>query len=58
VRPFLKKDTKVCVIISDALRYEVGDELLSLIRQEDRYDASLEPALSMLPSYTQRFFRY
>jgi len=53
VQPFLKKDKKVYVIISDALRYEIGDELLSLIRQEDRFDASLEPALSMLPSYTQ-----
>jgi len=53
VRPFLRKDNKICVIISDAMRYEIGDELLSLIRQEDRYSAELEPALSMLPSYTQ-----
>lgn len=53
VEPFLRKDNKVCVIISDAMRYEIGDELLSLIRQEDRYSAELEPALSMLPSYTQ-----
>lgn len=53
VQPFLNKDKKVYVVISDALRYEIGDELLSLIRQEDRFDASLEPALSMLPSYTQ-----
>jgi uncharacterized protein (TIGR02687 family) len=53
VRPFLRKDNKVCVIISDAMRYEIGDELLSLIRQEDRYGAELEPALAMLPSYTQ-----
>jgi uncharacterized protein (TIGR02687 family) len=53
VRPFLRKDNKVCVIISDAMRYEIGDELLSLIRQEDRYNAELEPALAMLPSYTQ-----
>jgi len=53
VRPFLRKDNKVCVIISDAMSYEIGDELLSLIRQEDRYSAELEPALSMLPSYTQ-----
>lgn len=53
VRPFLRKDNKVCVIISDAMRYEIGDELLSLIRQEDRYSAELEPALAMLPSYTQ-----
>jgi len=53
VQPFLRKGNKVCVIISDAMRYEIGDELLSLIRQEDRYSADLEPALSMLPSYTQ-----
>lgn len=53
VESFLSKGNKVCVIISDALRYEIGDELLSLIRQEDRYSAKLEPALSMLPSYTQ-----
>ncbi len=53
VEPFLGKGNKVCVIISDAMRYEIGDELLSLIRQEDRYGATLEPALSMLPSYTQ-----
>ncbi len=53
VQPFLRKDNKVCVIISDAMRYEIGDELLSLIRQEDRYSAELEAVLSMLPSYTQ-----
>lgn len=53
VQPFLKKENKVCVIISDAMRYEIGDELLSLIRQEDRYNAELEACLSMLPSYTQ-----
>ena len=53
VRPFLQKDKKIYVIISDAFRYEIGDEFLSLIRQEDRYEATLEPALAMLPSYTQ-----
>jgi len=53
VQPFLQKDNKVVVIISDALRYEVGEELLGLIRKEDRFSAELEPALSMLPSYTQ-----
>ena len=53
VQPFLNKGKKVCVIISDAMRYEVGEELTTLIRQEDRYDAEIEAALSMLPSYTQ-----
>jgi len=53
VRLYLRKDKRICVIISDAMRYEIGDELLGLIRQEDRYSAELEPALSTLPSYTQ-----
>ena len=53
VQPFLDKGKKVCVIISDALRYEIGEELTSLIRQENRYEATVESALSMLPSYTQ-----
>ena len=53
VRPFVRKENKVCVIISDAMRYEIGNELLSLIRKEDRYNADLDAALSMLPSYTQ-----
>lgn len=53
VRPFLKDNKKIIVIISDAMRYEIGEELMTLIRQEDRYTASIEPALAMLPSYTQ-----
>jgi len=53
VGPYLSKDTKVCVIISDAMRYEIGEELLGLIRREDRYHAEIEPATSCLPSYTQ-----
>jgi uncharacterized protein (TIGR02687 family) len=53
VSPYLNKGNKVFVIISDALRYEAGEELVTLIRQEDRFDATIQPALSMLPSYTQ-----
>ena len=53
VRPFLTKGNKVFVVISDALRYEIGEELLRRICQEDRYDATLTPALATLPSYTQ-----
>ena len=44
---------KAVVIISDALRYEVADELGTRIRQEDRYEATLEAMLGVLPSYTQ-----
>lgn len=53
VQPFIERKGKVCVLISDAFRYEIGEELQSLIRQEDRFEAELEPALAMLPSYTQ-----
>lgn len=53
VRPYLERKAKVCVLISDAFRYEIGDELQSLIRREDRFDAELVPVLSCLPSYTQ-----
>lgn len=53
VKPFVERKTKVCVVISDAFRYEVGEELQSRIRREDRFEAELEPVLSMLPSYTQ-----
>lgn len=53
IEPFVKKNRKVFVIISDALRYEIGEELLRLIRSEDRYEADLEAAMTMLPSYTQ-----
>lgn len=53
VKPFLDNNNKIYVIISDAMRYEIADELVSLIRQEDRYSANIAPMLSMLPSYTQ-----
>ncbi|PKG74684.1 BREX-1 system phosphatase PglZ type A [Shewanella sp. GutCb] len=53
VGQYLAKKKKVCVIISDAFRYEAGEEMVSRIRQEDRYEASLNHALSAMPSYTQ-----
>lgn len=53
VRSFRSKDYKICVIISDALRYEIADELLASVRALDRYDAELTPMLGSLPSYTQ-----
>ncbi|WP_163542000.1 BREX-1 system phosphatase PglZ type A [Occultella kanbiaonis] len=53
VEQFVRDDKKAVVIISDALRYEVAEELGSRIRQEDRFDAELEAVLGVLPSYTQ-----
>ncbi len=53
VEPLVRDgDKKAVVIISDALRYEVADELGSLIRQEDRFNATLYAVLGVLPSYT------
>ncbi|KPA09215.1 alkaline phosphatase [Candidatus Magnetomorum sp. HK-1] len=53
VIPIHKKNKKVFIIISDALRYEVGKEFLSLIRKEDRYEGQMNHVLSMIPSSTQ-----
>ncbi|PSU45721.1 BREX-1 system phosphatase PglZ type A [Photobacterium frigidiphilum] len=50
---YLAKKKKVCVIISDAFRYEAGEEMVSRIRQEDRFEATINHALSSMPSYTQ-----
>ncbi|MBI9030469.1 BREX-1 system phosphatase PglZ type A [bacterium] len=47
------KQKKFAVIISDALRYEVGQELLSRIIGENRYEGKLEFMLGQIPSYTQ-----
>lgn len=54
VEPLVRKgNKKAVVIISDALRFEVADELGSRIRQEDRFEARLDAMLGVLPSYTQ-----
>jgi uncharacterized protein (TIGR02687 family) len=50
---YRRKDQKVAVIISDALRFEVAEECLRRIRALDRFDAELKPMISSLPSYTQ-----
>jgi len=49
----IREGKKAVVIISDALRYEVAEELGSRIRQEDRFEATLDAVLGVLPSYTQ-----
>lgn len=54
VAPVVKDGrTKVVVIISDGMRYEIAEELASMIRSENRFDASLAAVLGSLPSYTQ-----
>jgi len=53
VAEFRRRDQKVVVIISDALRYEVAEETLREIRKLNRFDADIKPMISALPSYTQ-----
>lgn len=53
IAPLVAQGKRVVVVVSDALRYEVADELASRIRQEDKYNASTEALLGVVPSYTQ-----
>ncbi len=54
VQSFLDSNprSRVFVIVSDALRYESAQELHEELLAMNRFDASLEPMLSVLPSYT------
>ena len=44
---------RTLVIISDALRYEVGQELLMRLLDDPKCSAKMEAQLSVLPSYTR-----
>ena len=43
---------RIVVIISDALRYEVGRTLHERLQDDEKCTSSISPMLSMLPSYT------
>lgn len=53
VKRYSNRGNKICVIISDAFRYEAAEEMIGRINGEKRYQASLSHMLSSLPSYTQ-----
>ncbi len=53
VAPRLESGKKLVVIISDALRYEVAQELAQRMDEENRFTTSLGMQYSVLPSYTQ-----
>ncbi len=53
VKPFIEKQQRLFVIISDGLRYECGYEYLKKIQSEKRFEGELKHMVSMLPSYTQ-----
>lgn len=49
----LPAKAKTLVIISDALRYEVGLELADRMNADDWFSATVDPRLAPLPSFTQ-----
>ena len=53
VYPFLQKKNKLFVIVSDALRFEVAEELNRRILREDRFRSKIGHQVGVLPSYTQ-----
>ncbi|WP_026834102.1 BREX-1 system phosphatase PglZ type A [Exiguobacterium undae] len=54
LQPILEKEsTRVFVIISDAVRYEVGAELVSRLNTRSNGVASISPLVSNMPTYTQ-----
>lgn len=53
VSPKVNSGKKICVIISDAMRYEIGEELSKRINSENRLISKIAPMISSIPSYTQ-----
>ena len=53
VKPFINKNTRLFVIISDALRYECGVSFHELMQKENRFDSALDHQVTPLPSYTK-----
>ena len=53
VSPHLRNEERVFVIISDGLRFEVGQELLALLNSEIRGSAELSALQGVVPSSTR-----
>lgn len=53
ISPLLREDERVFVIVSDALRYETGKELLELLNKELRGAATIEHLQGVVPSTTK-----
>ncbi|CUB36092.1 BREX-1 system phosphatase PglZ type A [Bacillus cereus] len=52
VQPFVNKEERVFVIISDALRYEVAKELSNMLNVERKASTDIVAMQGVLPSYT------
>ncbi|SOB41215.1 BREX-1 system phosphatase PglZ type A [Latilactobacillus sakei] len=52
VAPLVAENKRVFIIISDAFRYEVGQELVEKLNRSQRFDATLDAMEGSVPSYT------
>lgn len=52
IKSSFEKQRRLFVIISDAFRYECGVEFTKRLHAENRFEASISPMISSLPSYT------
>lgn len=52
VHPHLKREERVFVIISDALRFEAANELVDQLNQMSKASTNLEAMQGVIPSYT------
>ena len=52
--PLLNSDKQTCIIVSDALRYEIGEEMTRFLNSsfDNKYKVKLTSLLSVLPSCT------
>lgn len=53
IEPIASEKSRLFVVISDALRFEIGQELHSMLVQENRFESKLSSMVSSIPSYTQ-----
>ncbi|MDZ7794913.1 MAG: BREX-1 system phosphatase PglZ type A [Spirochaetia bacterium] len=53
VSPYVDEDKVLFVLISDALRYEVGVELSTRLRRTNRFQVQLDSMQASIPSFTQ-----
>src|SRR5699024_11277340 len=54
IRPILEKEqTRVFVIISDALRYEAAHELHTQLEERENGTSTIQPMTASYPTYTQ-----
>jgi uncharacterized protein (TIGR02687 family) len=53
VKPYVEQKTRLVVIISDALRFEIAHELGELVEGLKGFETTLDAMMTLLPSYTQ-----